>query len=641
MSKIIVSLDNCVGCNACVRACPVNDANRIIVGEDGRHYIEIDESKCIKCGACIKACSHDARAFEDDTQKFLDDLKKGEQIAIIVAPAIKVSFDGQWKQVLKWLRDQGVCGVYDVSYGADICTWAHLRHLEKNPCAKVMTQPCAVIVNYTLKHRHELLDYLSPIHSPMLCEAVYLRKYQGFKGKIAAISPCIGKGDEFEATGLVQYNVTMEHLKQHFAKNNIRLSNVKLDGPVFDLEAGLEGAIYPKPGGLAVNLHYHKPELEILNTEGPGHVYKSLDKYLAAKDSDKPDVLDVLNCQYGCNEGPAVGQEYDFIKVNAIMHHIEQDTHKERTLATTKRGVDKQFAKFDKELKMEDFFRSYKPENVGKIQVTDTMLENAYLKLGKKTKTERTFDCHACGFTSCKDMAVAIARGLNVPENCHQYMLQHMEEERKAIAKTNAQVLEITEELQQVVTELNERIGEVATQATQIGEAGHKNAQDMNNIVTYMASLAQLNTEVLSAMKDIDVSVDNYREMSANVEKIAQNINLLSLNASIEAARAGEAGRGFAVVASNIRMLSDESKGSVANAQDNNTAINEAMEKVNTTLSDFSQNISDLTGVVNATIKDIQENSARSETIQGSVEQIGVISETIADMIEKTNQLQM
>ena len=155
-----------------------------------------------------------------------------------------------------------------------------------------------------------------------------------------------------------------------------------------------------------------------------------------------------------------------------------------------------------------------------------------------------------------------------------------------------------------------------------------------------MSSLAELNTAILNAMKDIDVSVENYREMSQNVEKIAQNINLLSLNASIEAARAGEAGRGFAVVASNIRTLSDESKSSVANAQENNVAINEAMDTVNDTLDDFSQNITALTGVVNDTIKDIEENSARSEAIQSSANQIGSIVKTITDMIEKTNQLQ-
>ena len=62
----------------------------------------------------------------------------------------------------------------------------------------------------------------------MLCEVVYLRKYMNYTGKIAAISPCIGKGDEFRQTGLVQYNVTMDHLKRYFIENEINLPDIKI-----------------------------------------------------------------------------------------------------------------------------------------------------------------------------------------------------------------------------------------------------------------------------------------------------------------------------------------------------------------------------------------------------------------------------
>ena len=42
---------------------------------------------------------------------------------------------------------------------------------------------------------------------------------------------------------------------------------------------------------------------------------------------------------------------------------------------------------------------------------------------------EKSFDCHSCGFKSCREMAIAIARGINEKENCHQYMMKSIRNE--------------------------------------------------------------------------------------------------------------------------------------------------------------------------------------------------------------------
>ena len=84
----------------------------------------------------------------------------------------------------------------------------------------------------------------------------------------------------------------------------------------------------------------------------------------------------------------------------------------------------------------------------------------------------------------------------------------------------------------------------------------------------HMNHLNALNQNIKESMTHIYTSVDQYNIMTKDVEKIADKIKLLSLNASIEAARAGEAGRGFSVVATNIQKLSESSRSSVGNAQD-------------------------------------------------------------------------
>ncbi len=58
-------------------------------------------------------------------------------------------------------------------------------------------KPCPAIVNYVEKYKPSLISKLAPIHSPTLCTAVYMRKTENVTDKIAFLSPCLGKTDEF------------------------------------------------------------------------------------------------------------------------------------------------------------------------------------------------------------------------------------------------------------------------------------------------------------------------------------------------------------------------------------------------------------------------------------------------------------
>ncbi len=640
MGRICLNVDKCVGCNACVRVCPVIDANVAKTDSDGRLIIHVDDSKCIKCGACIRACSHHARIFEDDIDAFMRDMKAGKELVLIAAPSIKIAFDGNWRHVLQWFRNQGIKKIYDVSYGADICTWAHIRYLEQHPDAKVISQPCAAVVNYILKHKQELIPRLSPIHSPMLCLAIYIRKMLGYRGKIAAISPCIAKSDEFQDTQIIDYNVTMEHLRDYFMENNIDLPKVKLFSEFeFDDNIGLEGAIYPRPGGLMKNLLIHKPDMSVITSEGTERLYGDLNLYLKQKTSDLPTVFDVLSCKDGCNGGPATGVDYHCFAISNIMYDVEQYAKKVRRKNVTKRGNDMQFMDFDKKLRVEDFVRKYKPKNVETIHVSESDIERAYHQLGKETEQQKHFDCHACGFRTCRDMAIALAKGVNEKENCHQYMIHSIGQERVKVEQVNQRVHEMNGELMEVFEQLNSSIYAIKEEADMIRDSGIHTTQKMNILTDHMTKLSTLNEGIKEAAERINDSIESYNVMTQDVEKIAGQINLLSLNAAIEAARAGEAGRGFAVVASNIRQLSDSSKSSVASAKENDELIKTAIGEISNVIEKFNATITELLQSVEGAIVNVNQTSENGRIIQESMDTVSKMADNVKEVIHETNAI--
>lgn len=640
MSVICVETEKCVGCNACVRACPVADANIAHVNGDGSLVINVDDDRCIKCGACIKACSHGARYFQDDIDRFFQDLKGGQEIAVIVAPAVRIAFEGNWRQVLQWLRNQGVRAVYDVSFGADICTWAHLRYLEQHPDAKVISQPCAAVVNYALHNKQELLSHMSPIQSPMMCLAIYLRKIVGFRGKLAALSPCIAKIEEFRQTGGIDYNVTMEHLKDYFEEHSVKLSQVRVQGTsAFDDYEGLEGAIYPRPGGLMRNLQIHKPDMSVVNSEGTEKLFKELDFYLEQPKEKLPTVFDVLSCEAGCNGGPATGVEYHCFSASGIMYNVEQEASKVRRKNTTRKGVDLQFAGFDKKLNLNDFIRVYKPVKHTEVKVTEADINRAFESLEKHTREERHFDCHACGYKSCRDMAIAIAKGINEKENCYQYIAKTVHAERQRVDAVNSEVLTMNQELMAVFEQLTRNIDKVKEEAGNIKEAGTKSAVEMASVADHVNQLNDLNQNIVSAMQNINENIAKYNDMTQDVESIASKINLLSLNAAIEAARAGEAGRGFAVVASNIRELSDSSRRSVGSARENDEGIKSSINDINVVIKNFNDTVEEMVNVVNQTIQNVERTSDNSKRIEDSMMTVSEIADKVQEVIQQTNSI--
>jgi PAS domain S-box-containing protein len=385
-------------------------ANITYQDEDGSIKVKVDYTKCISCGRCVSACKHDARYFEDDAARFFGDLSNGVQISLIAAPSIRTNIP-EYKRLFTYLKNLGVRKIYDVSLGADICVWAYVRYIEKYDPKPMIAQPCPAIVSYCEMYRHDLLEYLSPVQSPMASVCIYMKEYEGVTDRIAALSPCLAKANEFEDTGLAQYNVTFQKMLAYIKENNIRLPEEETE---FDhYESGL-GSLFPMPGGLKENLEFFMGKaLRIDRFEGKG-VYQKLDSFGKTDEDFLPRIFDVLSCDGGCNEGPACPGGNNFFEIGSVMD-------KRRTKANEnfeKNYLESLHKIYDKTFDLTRFLRKYSPVELSLPGITEEDIQSAFKLLGKTDKEKQNVDCNACGSDTCYEMARKIALGVNIPVNC-------------------------------------------------------------------------------------------------------------------------------------------------------------------------------------------------------------------------------
>lgn len=540
---IIVKPEKCVGCAACIRSCPAPEANKTTSLGDGRVVTTVDPTKCIACGECVRNCPHDARDYIDGTEEAMAAIIK-EPVNVIVAPAIKSVFPNKWKSILKYFKSQG-CKVFDGSFGADICTWAHLRQIETGKIGKVITQPCAAIVKYIEVYKPSLLQNLSIVHSPLACEAVYLRKYLRYTNKIIALTPCIAKTNEFNEIGIIDYNVTFNKLMKYFEVNGINISPDNSEDFAFDFDdsQGQMGGIYPRPGGLRDNLWLHDPDINITNSEGVNKVYKELNAYEKLSEAIKPDVFDVLSCEFGCNVGPGSGEQRTVFEAAHTMRQYEIAAKKRRkTSGPFRGGEDKLFKEFDSSLMVKDFCRSYMATVQSPVP-TDAQLEPIFKKMGKHTKEDREYNCHACGYDSCKDMAIAIARGLNSPENCLVHAKAVLLAEHSSIRRQNDKLAEVTstcldgsKTLKENLHDIEIKIANIAETADATGTRADTVNDLLNNVITFCEENPQMDKDTVSQLIEIlRVTSDAFSDLNKNVDVTKEDSE--KVKSSIEAIR--------------------------------------------------------------------------------------------------------
>lgn len=396
-SCLTLKKSNCKNCYKCIRHCPVKS---IRFSGNQAHIIG---NECILCGQCFVVCPQNAKQIVDETEKVKVLIQSGDPVYVSLAPSFIANYAGIGiSGMRKALKRLGFAEVEETAIGANIVKTEYEQMLASGERDVVISSCCHSVNLLIQKYFPAQLVYLADVLSPMQAHCRDIKRRVP-NAKTVFIGPCVAKKDEAEYySGIVDAVLTYEELTAWLEAERICLE------PDMDDTQESRARFFPTTGGI----------LKTMAQNAPGYTYMAIDGVenciAALRDIENGKVhkcfIEMSACVGSCVGGPVM-EKFHRSPVADYM-------------AVARYAGSRDFLVDQPD--SADLRKHFDPIERRNGTPSDEEIAEILRKMGK-SKPEDELNCGSCGYSTCREKAIAIYHGKAEISMCLPYLKEKAE----------------------------------------------------------------------------------------------------------------------------------------------------------------------------------------------------------------------